>query len=149
MIGCATTYTGPTPDLTLKGEAAAREVEKFELRIPGWNGVDTMYMGAANNRYWTSSLEGVIKPVSPDAAKDIERGRLWRNVGWGFIAAALGIAIASNNDSWNWEIPYISSLGVAVGCGIYSAVVTTDGIEEYNRDLRSKLTPHVGYTFTY
>jgi len=142
--GCATAYRGPGPDLSLRGEAAKAEYEKFEMSESFWNGGATP-LGPSNQLYTRESLRPILAEVSPDAIQSMDRARKWQKavfVSFGFAMAGLLGSLLAPSGSSTQAILFgggLTMAGVELGCGVISDINLAQSGEEFNRDLRRRL----------
>lgn len=152
LNGCATTYSGSGPNFNLKGAEANREIEKFSID-PNFfeHGVEAAKMGPERTNYWMSSLKPMITNVSPEAAKTLHRADGWFLADQILLLGAVAVLIGANPSSTStaWQGPFWTLWGISVGAGIYSNVLVSDAIDQYNHDLRQKFAPQISYQFTY
>ena len=142
-LGCATTkYVGPTPNLTLKLEAAEAELERFELKTTPWT--NGLRLGSENTIYSLSSLMPVVETVPPPAVEQIQRYQKWQKarsaVTLGLAAVAVGLLATSNINSQNLIALTLVTGGLSITAGFVSSSYLSDGVDRYNRDLKQKLT---------
>ncbi len=150
LSACVTEYKGPMPDLTLKGEAATQEYNKFKFYDGYWMQANKAFrMGPDETLYWSSSLEPVITKVSPEALEKMKQADLWRNLSWipyGIALGALLIDLGDGNgdiSSTSWSVFYIG-MGTWYGFQLYQVSLVQDTAQIYNRDLRRQLSPALG-----
>lgn len=158
LQGCATIYTGPNPNLSLQGQEAEEEYKRFAFVEDGFWGQGLMYkMGPEKKRYKLHSLEPVIASVSTSATDMIESAHRWRKAQLGFLILAIGTIVAAfadnaaNSDSqWHkYSNLYWGSIIASLGTGFVAFGKLANAGEQYNKDLRLKLSPTVGFNLSF
>ncbi len=153
LTGCVTHYQGPTPDFSLKGEAAQKEIEKFQFHFSWWTPAPGFFfMGPkdAADIYTGDSVKPVMRAVSPESLELEKKAMTWEYVRLGVLGAGLVYIFADRGD---WEesdwAAFGGILAVSAGIGFYGGSLHKDAIDRYNRDLKEKFTPGLSYNFTY
>lgn len=154
FAGCASPYTGPEPNFSLRGKAAEQEAEQFKLNDNFWDQAYYFEMGPGHNKYTVSSLQPIMEKVSPSAAAKTHKAGILSEA----AVASLGIAIAALlGIHTTSDVKTQSALttaffigdGTALGLAIYRDIELNSAAKEYNQDLRHKLTPTVGMNFQF
>lgn len=154
LTGCVTTYQGPPPDLTLTGAAAEREVEKFTLSDNYWLQGYCYRIGTESEFYSVKSIQPIVEHVAPKANNTIDAAKAVRT---GALVAAL-IAVASwvaaanvSNDSARTSYSTMGWIGLGSSLGLTFAWtgMLSSAATEYNKELKSKLTPTVGMNLSF
>lgn len=157
---CATTYTGPHPDFSLKKEQAKSEIQKFSFSEGFFsNGTEVITMGSDNRVYSLNSVRPIISKVSSKADKKINTAKTWERVSHLLFAAALGILIAEvsgpseesfKNDS---EAIYYGLLGGSLVSSFVSSGYIKSAVKTYNHDLERKYLSEdpqsLGFNFSF
>jgi len=158
MIICSScsSYPGPyKPDFTLTGEAREQEIQKFSFKEGFFHqGVWQFAMGPQEKPYWISSLKPVITEVSPEAWKHVEEAHASHRYGQITFALALAILISELTDgdkefSRDQALLYWPLLGVTLGSSLLSVRSMNRAAGQYNRDLRARFDPVVGWNFSF
>ncbi len=153
FFGCASTYTGPKPDYSLRGEAATTEIEKFKLSEGYFNQGDNLFgMGPTKKLYKQKSILPIIEEVSPEAISRIQNAKSWRTAGWLAWAIAVGVLVSEFSDSDNTitnDELFWGALGSSIVLNSVSYYKRAEATEVFNRDLRQKFNPSVSYNYTF
>ena len=141
--GCAT-YNGAGPNLSLKGDAAKQEYEKFKMSQTFSTGRGVQ-LGRDGPAYSRDSLRPIMADISPDAIASLDRAHKWWNAEGITLGLALGslvgylVSPANSSARTAFFISTITLDGVSIGCAIGRDSNWSDSIDEFNRDLKSKL----------
>ena len=153
VTGCASIdYSGKGPDLSLKGSPEANsEYAKFKLTKSsfGYDQFRAVKMGEETH-YTLNSLKPVIADVSPSALEGFHKARVLNTVGLSLLGAAIVFLFTQD-----WPVKdtaavvYYGTLIGSVGVNIWAGHVRSEAIDQYNSDLRTKLSPgmKVGFQF--
>jgi hypothetical protein len=146
--GCVTSYKGPMPDLTLRGEAAEKEIQQYTLTHQG---VKVLSMGAEKTNYWKGSLLPVVETVSPLAHAEMKRSNWWFHGSYLILASAVLVLTAdlSGDHDLDSEGLYYGLIGASIGVSGYSYYVNSRATKQYNQDLRTRLTPQISYRWEF
>ena len=155
VFGCATTYQGPDLDLSLKGEKAQKEIKQFSLKEGYWSqGNGGFVMGPSEQRYTFDSVRPFILKVSPGASHLMSKAETQITISRIALGVADGLilwAIFSPNTSTQQILvpTALVSLGVGATFSIKAFSNLSSAAEQYNRDLQTKLSPQIGFNFSY
>lgn len=149
IFGCASnkfSYKGPPPDFNLSGEVAKAEYKKFELNSSFSLVGPVIMMGSERNLYTLSSIQPLIENVSSGAKIKLRKANYYGAAGFVLI----GVALVAFNQHTNFaDALALTSIAGAVGAGVYSTILVTDAIRDYNQDLKNKFTPQLSYKFSF
>ncbi|MCJ8275815.1 MAG: hypothetical protein HRT44_04665 [Bdellovibrionales bacterium] len=155
VAACATQYKGPSPDFSLKGEAAEKEIENFSLSESYWGQAPgAVYMGPEKNFYYLNSVRPIINDVSPIANQKIKTAHKWAWAGnilmWGALAYLAAIIIDDGSEFGSDErTVYYSIIGASFATGFVSSGYMQSAVKQYNRDLRARFTPKLTYNWKF
>jgi hypothetical protein len=141
LQACVSNYTGPKPNLDLKGQAAQEEFDKFKIYRPTFFG-DGRYvvrLGENQDEVTTESVRPIIYEVSPVAKEKLEKADHIAAIGWIPLIAAITMIPRVNNWSTEEYQLYYGLLLTSFGINVYSFGVHRDAIDDYNVDLKLKL----------
>jgi hypothetical protein len=147
LVGCASVYKGPEPNLELKGAEGQLEYTKFKLRETFWHQSAQAYqMGPDQKLYTVASLRPVLQKVSPESVERIDNSLWYTQVGVGLLVGAvviLGLQIANpvNYSNTGLNVAYFALIGASVGFSFARIAQFEDAARDYNRNLKSKLAP--------
>lgn len=152
VSGCAHSlakYEGQKPDLSLSGQAAHREIQRFELeednRICGF---PCFEHDPKKRQHTWESIQPLFETVSPLAMQEYRRSEVWSYVqlyalGVGIAGLAAGLATTGNQRDTLLALSLAGS-GVSIGSSFYVGRIQSNIPEIYNRQLKEKFTPSVG-----
>lgn len=148
-MGCASPYKGPKPDLSLAGDMAEKEIERFTMSSANKYGKLEVRLGGDNQAYTLDSVAPIIEEVSPAAYKsylrtqEAHRRTLFNVlVGLGLIALAASYSSQFGTEIFLNGYGYMF-VGVSIGL-IYSRSYVFDSmLDQYNEDLRNRATPQL------
>ena len=153
--GCATPYKGSPPDLSLKGDAAKAEYEKFKLEESYWDQGYFLTMGPERIRYTLPSMEPVVEKVSPQATEKLAQVhdlRTAQNIVFGVVLACAVVSLLSPSNSLTRDslapAVFVGTMGV-IGANFVMAGFLSSASKQYNQDLRDKLIPGVNVSLNF
>ena len=140
FTGCATAYNGPKPDSTKRGRAALEEYDKFRIS-DSYGGLNLYSAEMGNKEYYLDTVDPIITEASPSWPSRHQTMKIASYTGWGFLALAIGSIFVT--PEWQNKAGYWIGLGGIIGSGIYLNVTGMHAAEQYNNDLKSKLSPSI------
>lgn len=146
-------YDGHRPDLSLSGETAQKEIRRFELEEDkGICGFPCFKRDAQKRQHTWESLQPLIEVVSPQAAQEYRKAKVWSDVQLYTLGIAIGGLVAglATNGSQRDTLFSLSIAGsvASIGSSIYVGNIRSEILEIYNRDLKEKyIPPSVGVTW--
>lgn len=153
VSGCASTYQGPEPDLTVRGEAAEKEIEKFSFSEAYFDQGPVVYMGPGRSHYTRESVWPMIEKISPSAAETYSTAENIRSFQLVLVGAAVALLVLGINRDGDARADAFRLTDIAafssIGVGLISAGFSKSAASQYNRDLRNALSPTVGMTVGY
>jgi hypothetical protein len=155
--GCAhfATYDGQKPDFSLTGNAADKEIRRFRLEEDTfWTcGFPCSESDPLKREYTWQSVVPLIETVSPEAMKTYQEAQTARKVQLYLLGAGVGgllAALIAKDDAKLvcLKVSIIGSLS-SIGAGFYAGWLLSGIPETYNRDLKQKFTPSIGWNWTF
>ncbi len=145
LSACATTYTGPLPNLETQGtEERKAEIERFELTEPSfWTA--GYFFWQKQNAYTVGSFKPVIESVSSRASETVSNAQTYRIISTAVLAlgaaAFLGSYLAEDGSSTRTALQ-LGGTGAAVASAAFSLAATfsiSSAAAKYNEDLKTRL----------
>ena len=154
LQGCATTYQGPAPNLSLTGIPAQGEIKKISFMEGYWAQGSGFKMGPEERRYTVESVQPFVQKVSPAAIEKLDSAQNYLRagriaIGVGDVALLLAI-FAANSQSQQVLVPlFLVGIGTGAGLEIKAFSEFSSASEQYNKDLRQKLSPSMAFNFDF
>ena len=144
---CSSKRVNERPNYNLTGKEAEKEYKKFEL--------DYVMIDAgrfADEGLFTNASAKELKPlmeeVSPKSVEMLEKTRLQERLSW--VVFGLWVSTIFIKDSNQTISPlYWWGAGAFLGYGLYLNIDREKVRDQFNRDLKGKFTPTVGYRFSF
>jgi hypothetical protein len=139
MLGCATAYKGEGPNLTVTGESAIKEYEKFQFADS--HAQFAVLMGEDTTPYNILSVMPFVKNISPEAYSEFESAQRRRRIQESALLISVVSALTYIADTDNQFFGSAATMTAltSIGFSIVWRKYADDGVELYNRDLATKL----------
>lgn len=149
LTACSHDFKGSRPDFTKTGNSAEKEIEKYQIHYISKSGVrigDDPLL--TSTRFKT--VEPLIEEVSPKALEQLNGLDTQYKIHYGLLGSMIGLLIidlADNNDEVSTPFWYV--WGATLLHGFYLSSKLDDVADRYNKDLKKKFTPVLGWRTTY
>lgn len=146
-------YEGQKPNFNLSGEATQQEIKRFELEEDSSIcGFPCFKHDAQKRQHTWESIQPLLETVSPYAAQEYQRAKLWRNVQLYSLAVGVaglfaGLATDGNKRDMLFSLSLAGSV-VSIGSSFYLGKIQSNIRETYNRELKEKFVPAVGMAWS-
>lgn len=146
LQSCATVFSGPGPNLSLKGTPnAEKEFKAFEFKESFWRGGHFVKMAEGDRAFTIESVRPMTREISTDAYSKLQSAETWRN----YALASCGIAIVTlvgallskegSSQKNAFAITSVAGSGAAITSSFISTYQVFQAAKLYNDELRSKL----------
>ena len=147
ISACSSKQVDKTPDFSLTGAAAKKEIKEFRLaRISPQRGSFENESGFTSFR--TKKFKKTMKSVSPKSYEMLQDTRTGYNVQWSLFALWFASAFVKGSDGKMSPLYWYLG-GVTIGSAFYYEYQSGKAVDRYNDDLEKKFAPTLSYSFNY
>lgn len=148
LQSCSSKRVHEKPNLNLSGEAAQKEYKKFELEhITPWNG--TFSDEGLFTVFYMKDFKSTLNEVSPKSAEKLVDLKTKEYIGLGIAAAWIATTFIRDPNGGISPL-YWWGFGAFVGYNVAYLTYERGQIsDQFNKDLKAKFAPSVGYSFQF
>ncbi len=147
ISACSSKQVHKTPDFSLTGAAAKKEIEDFRLsRISPDRG--NFESESDFTSFPTKQFKKTMKSVSPKSYEMLQDTRMGYNVQWSLFALWFASIFVKGSDGKMSPLYWYMG-GVTIGSTFYNDYQSGKAVDRYNDDLEKKFAPTLSYSFNY
>ena len=147
VTSCSSKKAKQYPNFSLTGKEAEAEYKKFEMKRISFRHVqfneDSIFASAK-----LKEVKNLVTEVSPKTLTMIQENQLKEDMAWVVGVAWLATVFIKDAKGDVSPLYWVGAAGF-MGYIFYLDSFRKDMADQFNRDLKSKFAPSVGYTFNF